>query len=359
MLAFLSCSQHRKQFSDIIIDGNVKGIPDGKLYLYNSFLQDRKPIDSTLIKNGQFTFKLKADSNFYPHDVWLAYYDSTEQGFVREHEVMLGGYINPFHEKTIMSTFFLDRGTTVITGEKKEPLTMLTVEGSAQNESFYKNDYFFGSLRGTNNVQRAARIKRFENTIKKDPQSFFLLKGLWMNRSEYEDDELKKLLHLFGDDIFTSAAFKKFTTYFDNKNFSRPYTHLDLESPDGNMKPMFDRKAKINMLIFWGSGCVPCRKEIPDLKKIYEKYSDWGLSMCSISLDNNLKSWNRTLRIEQMPWEQRIVNDSANKILDVEYNLHVIPIIILTDSNGNLIKRIEGQASKEELEKYLSGLKLQ
>lgn len=40
-----------------------------------------------------------------------------------------------------------------------------------------------------------------------------------------------------------------------------------------------------------GSWCGPCRKEIPNLKSIYERFSSKGLEIISVSTDKNAKEW--------------------------------------------------------------------
>ena len=40
-----------------------------------------------------------------------------------------------------------------------------------------------------------------------------------------------------------------------------------------------------------------------------------------------------------------------------KYNVTLVPTIILLDSTGKQVKRIEGAIEKEEMESYLKGLK--
>lgn len=60
------------------------------------------------------------------------------------------------------------------------------------------------------------------------------------------------------------------------------------------------------MIDFWASWCGPCRREIPNLKKIYEAYVDKGLEIISISIDKEDKAWQKALDEEQLPWPNLI-----------------------------------------------------
>lgn len=52
-----------------------------------------------------------------------------------------------------------------------------------------------------------------------------------------------------------------------------------------------DHRAEDFVLIdFWASWCVPCRKEMPDIKKVQEQYGK-RLLVYAISLDADRKAW--------------------------------------------------------------------
>ena len=50
-----------------------------------------------------------------------------------------------------------------------------------------------------------------------------------------------------------------------------------------------DLKGKIVVLEFWATWCPPCRKSIPHLIKLYEKYKDKGVVMVSITSESKSK----------------------------------------------------------------------
>jgi len=354
LLFALACVHHRSQ-KEIAIQGNIKDFPDGKLFLYKNF-NARLPYDSTTIKNGNFKFTLKEDPSFYPFETFITYYNDSIPGFIHEHEDFLGGYKNPYYNNYVMSSFYVDRGKTIISGQKSEH-AVLTIAGTKQNEAFYKiGPSAFAIIRGLTGTKREAKLALYENTIKKYPWSFYLLNRLWYSREEYTEQELKGLLSAFNEEVSRSAVFKDFTSFFELKTSSGYLSNISLESADGGKQSIFDPKAKINLVVFWYSGCAPCRKEIPDLKELYSKFKDKGLSICSISMDNNLKRWKAAMAKERMPWKQLIINDSINKTIDLEYNIKLIPVSFFTDAKGKLIQRSGGQGDKIEYDRLLTKL---
>lgn len=90
---------------------------------------------------------------------------------------------------------------------------------------------------------------------------------------------------------------------------------------------------KLLLVDFWASWCVPCRKSIPLIKAIYDRYRDLGLAVVSISTDTNEKAWKRATADEQMPWTQLRCDEKVKKAFDVTY----IPSVFLIDNQGNIL----------------------
>ena len=78
---------------------------------------------------------------------------------------------------------------------------------------------------------------------------------------------------------------------------------------------------------FWASWCGPCRKEIPNLKKLYELYKSKGLEIVSVSIDQKEDAWKKALAEEKLPWPNGL--DRAG-IAD-SYKVRFIPAIFLVD----------------------------
>ena len=59
-----------------------------------------------------------------------------------------------------------------------------------------------------------------------------------------------------------------------------------LKSLDGESYTLSDLRGKVVVVNFWATWCGPCRKEIPDLSRIYSAYKEQDVVILGISLDD-------------------------------------------------------------------------
>jgi len=58
-----------------------------------------------------------------------------------------------------------------------------------------------------------------------------------------------------------------------------------LRNLDGERITLSDLRGKVVLLNFWATWCSPCRREIPDLSRIYDTYKDRGVVILGVSWD--------------------------------------------------------------------------
>ena len=61
---------------------------------------------------------------------------------------------------------------------------------------------------------------------------------------------------------------------------------LNLSGVDGKPFKLAEYRGKVVVVDVWGTWCPPCRKELPHLAAIYEKYRDKGLAMVGLNYEN-------------------------------------------------------------------------
>jgi thiol-disulfide isomerase/thioredoxin len=126
---------------------------------------------------------------------------------------------------------------------------------------------------------------------------------------------------------------------------------------DGEEVKLSDYLGKVVILDFWATWCAPCRKGIPDLISIQNKYKD-DLVVIGISLDQPATQDQLVPFIKNYGINYPIV--LGNIEVSAAYgNIQAIPTSFIIDQEGNIINKHIGLVPKstliEEINLLLSG----
>jgi len=61
---------------------------------------------------------------------------------------------------------------------------------------------------------------------------------------------------------------------WSNKAINLPAAAFSLATPGGGTVTSADLRGHVVVLAFWATWCSPCRQELPDLQRVYERYED-------------------------------------------------------------------------------------
>src|SRR5918993_342039 len=63
-------------------------------------------------------------------------------------------------------------------------------------------------------------------------------------------------------------------------------------------------KGKVVLVDFWASWCLPCRKNNPELVRVYEKFKSQGFEILGVSIDQKKNDWLNAIRKDGLLWPQ-------------------------------------------------------
>ena len=124
-------------------------------------------------------------------------------------------------------------------------------------------------------------------------------------------------------------------------------------TPAGDTISLHFIRGKVKLVDFWASWCAPCRRENPNLVKLYEEYHAKGFEVFSVSLDTDKAAWEKAIQDDKLPWKQ------GTELLQVPqvailYAIKAIPHTILLDENNRIIaKDIRGKELRKKIAELL------
>ncbi len=149
----------------------------------------------------------------------------------------------------------------------------------------------------------------------------------------------------------------------------QPAPDIKLPNPDGKEYALSDLKGQVVLLDFWASWCGPCRRENPNVVKVYDKYKDDGFTIYSVSLDgpdarrtaglnaeqvaamkeNGKRKWLAAIAKDQLSWPYHVSELSKwNSVAGQTYGVRGIPKTFLIDREGKIAAvGLRGAASIE------------
>jgi len=116
----------------------------------------------------------------------------------------------------------------------------------------------------------------------------------------------------------------------DAKRQSADFTLTDLQGKPWHLQ---DLRGKVVLVNFWATWCPPCRKEMPDLDALYNKFKDQGLVVLAISDEEAAKV---TPFITERKISYPVLLDPGRKVNDA-FIVEGIPKSFVYDRSGKMV----------------------
>lgn len=113
-------------------------------------------------------------------------------------------------------------------------------------------------------------------------------------------------------------------------------TFFDL---NGKEVKLSDYKGKVIFLNLWATWCPPCRKEMPEMEKLNEKFKNKNFVMLAVSVGEDNKTVKNFLSKNRYTFP--IFTDNKRDI-ETKYSTGSIPTTYIIDKNGNILAQFIG-----------------
>ncbi len=370
-LLLISCKKENR--TDYVINGNAIDVYNGvRVYLKSVDKQGRQVVNDTAIV---FDEKFKMIGSVQEPSVYFLAVDGSEGELI-----------------------FMLENSEIDIDINKEIIMKSKVSGSETNNDFWafqhemermneENRKLFVTYRNankSNDIRKKDSIRtileKYNEQITNYPQVFIKenndtyfslnLIGLEANKPKVDLEALIEAFESLTARLKDSPKGIEVRNKLDNLYVEyQKIAHLEIgkvapnfeaPTPDGDIVSLDQLRGKVTIIDFWAAWCGPCRKENPNVVRIYNKFHDQGLEIIGVSLDGQSrqndpkKAWLDAIEKDNLTWNHvshlQYFNDPVAKL----YNISSIPATYLLDKEGKIAyKNLRGKALELKVQELL------
>ncbi len=110
------------------------------------------------------------------------------------------------------------------------------------------------------------------------------------------------------------------------------------------------KTGKITVFSFWATWCIPCKKELSELDKVYEEWQKkYNLDLVAVSIDDVRNTAKVKTYVNGEGWTYNVLLD-INQDLKRAMGIQSVPYTVLVDKKGNIVYIHNGYIEGDELE---------
>ena len=142
-------------------------------------------------------------------------------------------------------------------------------------------------------------------------------------------------------------------------NDKTPAIDFELKDQYGKTHKLSDYKGKVVFLNFWATWCPPCKMEMPDIQKIYEKYEKQGektevvvLSVVAPNTQDEKDVEGIKAFLEENGYTYPVLMDDGGYTFGA-YRISSLPTTFMIDKEGNVFGYVQGGLTQEAMESII------
>ncbi|KGO79714.1 hypothetical protein Q763_12770 [Flavobacterium beibuense F44-8] len=344
-----------------------------KVFLAKSINDDvMSKLDSTIVKNGKFTFNGVADK--------------PEQRLIYFEEKLMDGQIAIYAEKgnITINVNAEDIPKSVVGGTLNNnalaKLNVMLIEVGEKEEAF-KNEHMdnFSKAKSEGDTETQNRIiqeyskltkennKNYIAFIEENPNSLICaeLFPVILKDQDVKAKDLKPIYDKMGPAPKATEMGQKVETYLNQMlanekameatEVGKTAPDFSAATPNGKTLSLNQAKGKVTIIDFWASWCGPCRKENPNVVAMYNELHDKGLNIIGVSLDKDDAKWKGAIEKDNLTWQHISNLQGWDEPIAVQYGVTSIPATVILDKNGVIVARnLRGEELKAKVKELLA-----
>jgi len=335
-----ACQTTKDKFS---IKGTIAGVETGKVYLQK--IVDGRPqsIDTADVVEGKFAFQgkmevpdiriLRLNEQDYFAQLFL---DNSDVKVVANKDSLRSTKITGSPTQDIFKDYLteLERINKEVAKLQQKYQTSMS---SGNTDEAKKAEIDYTATMDNMKVYTKNFVKEHNNSV---VSAYLTLAQLVQ---QIEEPELDSIIAKFPAEISRSEyviKLKELAEGMKKTAIGAPAPDFTMNDPEGKPISLSSLKGKVVMIDFWASWCGPCRKENPNVVKLYQKYHTKGFEIIGVSLDRTKEEWVKAIADDQLTWvhvsDLQFWQNTAARL----YSVNAIPQSFLLDKDGKIIAKI-------------------
>lgn len=369
------CCENNVERTSYEITGQAEGIHNGiRVYLKGLDANGRQvPLDTAIVMNEAFTMTGKVEepsvsliaADGVPGQLFFML-ENEAMTIALDDEVLMKSEVSGSESHKVLKTY--------TDGLEELQKTELEALEKYRNAIIKKDSLQLDGLKAkVDAITKDINAYAIE-FINEHPESYFSLNllGLEMNKPNIDVKAFVEAYDHLDEDLKTSNKAKAIKPKLDKmyEDFKK-LSYLDIgkkapefeaPSPKGDMISLESIRGKVTIIDFWAAWCGPCRRENPNVVRIYNKYHDKGLEIIGVSLDGSSrqkdpkKAWLEAIEKDNLTWHHVSYLEYFNDPVARLYNIQAIPATYVLDENGTIVaKNLRGRVLENKIIELLDG----
>ncbi|MDY0101921.1 MAG: TlpA disulfide reductase family protein [Lentimicrobium sp.] len=206
------------------------------------------------------------------------------------------------------------------------------------------------------NAQKLDYLRRELSTHAQSPAALLFLDKLDMaNDLEVYESVSNGVLEIYPEFVFARNIAAQ--VELEHKlSPGRPAPEIELLTPSDSTFKLSYLRGNVVLIDFWASWCGPCRRDNPEVVRIFNRFNSKGFEILGVSLDKDRSAWINAIAKDGLIWNQVSDLKYWQSTAAKTYGVKSIPHTVLVDRDGSIIARgLRGKALEMKLEEIFEG----
>lgn len=347
-------TSHKLVFSSLFIDSDFKNFEENSLKYYHQALKDKelelKILDSLfkakIISKVDFNYRKIAINQLIEEHKKLKYIKKWNNKSLTNNENIetVVQFDLSKTDSLMIFSFFREYLKSI----SKYNLTLIQEKRKGSGASYIDSRIRFDSI---------LKDKRFNQTAK-NYLLFETYKGIGQN---FRVKDKQKYFEKLQRETTSINQLKELSKEY-NLNFKQSnkllLTTLNSKDTITYKKVIEQNKGKWLYIDFWASWCAPCRKAMPDSRKLKEEFKNSNVSFIYFALNDKKENWKKAIINDSIQQAQHyfIENGNTSKVIE-ELFIKTIPHYIIYNPKGKIVNgyaKRPGKGAKKQLNSYIN-----